>query len=245
MMLCDFNLQKLKALGGELLDKTADAHLATHVIASDGKESIRRTPKLMIAMCKTSNVVSLKWLEDSARQRKVLSTSPYLVLNDTVAEQLYKFDMRQALQNGDALRLQGDTLFRGRHVWVCPGVAGHRAPPEEELKLMITAAGGLWIRSSSNLKLYHDSNTKLNEKDDSTTKLRTKTRKTKKTSNILNPTTTKDTTAAATALIITSDPPTEEQLEQKDVRQALAAGVPHYTTSWLFQCLLCQEFKEG
>jgi hypothetical protein len=228
-------VQKLKALGGQLLETAADAHLATHVIVSDGKESIRRTPKLMIAMCKTSNVVSLRWLEDSARQRRVLSPSQYLVLNDTVAEQLYKFNMRKALQNGDELRQRGDTLFRGRHIWVCPGVAGHRAPPEEEMKLMIAAAGGLWIRSSSNLKLYHD-DIPLNGTETETTNKKLRTVMRTKCDQKENMTT-------RSALIITSDPPTKEQLDQKDVRQAIKAGVPHYTTSWLFQCLLCQEFK--
>lgn len=34
----------------------------TDVIATDGKSKLRRTPKLMICLCKTSNILSLDWL---------------------------------------------------------------------------------------------------------------------------------------------------------------------------------------
>ena len=36
--------------------------LPPDVIASDGKAKLRRTPKLMICICKTSNILSVDWL---------------------------------------------------------------------------------------------------------------------------------------------------------------------------------------
>jgi hypothetical protein len=174
------------------------------VIASDGLESLRRTPKLMIALCKTSNIVSMTWLDDSGKKRKALSTRKYLVLNDTEAERKYKFNMRTTLQNGDILRQEEKTILNGRNVYVCKGVAGNKAPPEGELKLIIDAAGGKWVTASSSLKQLD----------------------------------------ADTAIVITSDPPAKGQLSNKDVFKAVKAGIRHYSTSWLFNCLLCQEFKD-
>lgn len=141
----DCALQKIAALGGIVLETTEEAGTATHVIASNGKESLRRTPKLMIALCKTSEIVTMKWLDDSAKKRKLLSTRKYLLLNDTAAEKKYDFCMGETLQKGDTLRQEGKTLLNGRHIYVCKGVAGKKAPPEEELKLIIGAAGGKWV----------------------------------------------------------------------------------------------------
>ena len=197
-------VQKVKAIGGKILESTAQAVEATHVIASDGVASIRRTPKLMIALCKTSNIISIKWLDDSARKRKALSTRDYLVLDDIEAERKYHFNMRRTLQNGDSLRQRGETIFNGRHIFVCKGVAGSRAPPEDELRLIVDAAGGKWIEGASNLKSFR----------------------------------------AKEALIITSDPPVKGQLTTKDVSNAIREGMRHYSTSWLFNCLLCQQLKD-
>lgn len=145
-------MQKIKAIGGVILDKVEDAASATHVIVTDGKESLRRTPKLMIALCKTSNVVSMKWLDDSAKKRTALAARDYLVLNDKDAECKYNFSMRETLRNGNQLRKEGKTLLDGSPVFVCKGVAGNKAPKEKELKLIIDAAGGRWVSSSSQLK---------------------------------------------------------------------------------------------
>ena len=152
-------IQKIKAIGGDILETTADAMNATHVIASEGDESIRRTPKLMIALCKTSNIVSMKWLEDSAKKRKALPTTQYLVLNDVEAERKYDFNMSNTLQNGDQLRREGHTIFNDCQVFVCKGVAGNKAPPEHELKLIVEAAGGKWIRTLPALKKLDVANT--------------------------------------------------------------------------------------
>lgn len=175
------------------------------MIITDGKERLRRTPKQMIALCSTSNVVSMKWLNDSAKKRKALSTRGYLVLHDKEAENIYSFSMRETLRNGDRLRKQGKTLLDGRRVFVCKGVAGNKAPKEIELKMIINAAGGRWVSSLSQL----------------------------------------NGVASETAIIITSDPPPKSQLSNKEVVKAINNGISHFSTSWLFNSLLCQELKDG
>lgn len=146
-------------------------------------------------------MVNIKWLKDSAKKRKALPTREYLVLNDVEAERKYGFNMRNTLQNGDDLRREGQTILNGCQVFVCKGVAGNKAPPEHELKLIIDAAGGKWIRTLPALKKLDVDN----------------------------------------AIIITSDPPDKGQLSTKNVAKAIEYGILHYTTSWLFNCLLRQE----
>jgi hypothetical protein len=93
------------------------------------------------------------------------------------------------------------TLFAGYSIYICKGVAGHKAPPAKELQLIVEGAGGEWLKSLTKVK-----------KED-----------------------------AKTTLIITSDPPEKKQLNAKDVAKALKAGVRHFTTTWLFDCIISQE----
>jgi len=137
------------SIGGELLEDVEDAHKATHVIAGDDKTSLRRTPKLMIGICRTSNILHINWLIKSAKAREPLPCNDYLLLNDKKAERQYDFVMREALQRGDAMRREGVFLLSGYSVYVCNGVAGNKAPPEKELKLIVDAAGGEWLPSVS------------------------------------------------------------------------------------------------
>lgn len=88
-------IQSIERLGGVLLEKIEDAASATHIIAGDGKASLRRTPKLMIGLCKTTNIVNLEWLVKSAKSRKVLPANNFRLLSDKEAEKQYHFSMRE------------------------------------------------------------------------------------------------------------------------------------------------------
>jgi hypothetical protein len=146
----------VKKIDGILLEDVADAHTATHVIASDGKTSIRRTPKLMIALCRTPNIVSLDWLKKSASRQEALPCDEFLVLDDREAEEQYKFSMRETLERIKSNVKNGSYLLDGWHIYVCAGVAGKKAPPEEELRLITEAAGGSWISSPSSITASPD-----------------------------------------------------------------------------------------
>jgi len=135
----------IKRLGGELLESIEDAHTATHVIASDGKDSIRRTPKLMIGICRTPNIVTKDWLIKSSKAGKALPCAKFLVLHDAEAEKLYDFSMRQTLKNISSNLERGTFLLDGWWIFVCKGVAGNKAPSSEELQRIVEAAGGSWL----------------------------------------------------------------------------------------------------
>jgi len=139
---------KISSIGGELLETIEEAETATHIICSNGKEQMRRTPKLLVGICNTSNLLTSKWLVDSALKRAALPVQSYLVLNDKEFEKKHKFQMRTALANSDRFRQNNTTLLAGRDVFICKGVPGNKAPPEKELKLIVNAAGGKWLSRS-------------------------------------------------------------------------------------------------
>lgn len=145
----------IKRIDGVLLENTEDAVNVTHVIAGSRGSSIRRTPKLMIGLCKTNNIVDLEWLVQSAKQRKVLSSKNFQLVNDKKAEAQYKFSMHSSLQRAGVMRASGQTLFGGYSLFCCRGVAGNKnrgnmTPPSKEFRLILESAGGAWLSSLPN-----------------------------------------------------------------------------------------------
>jgi hypothetical protein len=139
----------IATIGAEFVEKVEDAHTATHIIAGDDETSLRRTPKLMVGMCRTSKIIHMDWLFKSAKARRPLPCNAFLLLEDINAEKQYDFSMREALQRGDELRGKGEFLLSGYWVYVCKGVAGNNAPPAKELELIVDAAGATWLSSIS------------------------------------------------------------------------------------------------
>lgn len=141
----------VKSLKGEIVEKVELAHTATHIIASNGTASLRRTPKLMIGLNFTPNIVSLSWLEMSAKAKKALApTKQHLILSDEEAEEKYDFSMRQTLKTVKKRLKENDKLLGGWSVFVCKGVAGNKAPSTKELQLIVEAAGAIWLTSLKN-----------------------------------------------------------------------------------------------
>jgi hypothetical protein len=137
----------VKSLGAVLLRDHAEAHTATHVIASDGKNKMKRTVKLMISMCRTTNIVTLDWLVQSAKKGVVLPCGDFRV-QDKQAEKVHNFSMGRSLQNLDRHLRKGVLLLSGWAVFVCPGVAGiKKAPPTSDFRLIVEAAGAIWLPS--------------------------------------------------------------------------------------------------
>jgi len=143
----------IKRIGGILVTDAADA---THVIAGSKDTAMRRTPKLMIGLCKTSNIVDLDWLIQSDKQRKVLPSTKFLI-KDKHAEAQYNFDLRTSLMRAGKMRCSGKTLLDGYSVYCCNGVAGNKkkgnmTPPTKEFRMILEAAGAKWITSIPNKK---------------------------------------------------------------------------------------------
>ena len=144
-----FTHQMIETIGALFVDSIEEAHTATHVVASDGR-TMRRTPKLMICICRVSRIVSMEWLEQSAREQRVLDTNDFLLLDDRDAEKKYLFSMKETIRNGILARKKRGGVLGGWFVYICSGVAGNKAPNMKELVLIIEAAGGQVLKTLSN-----------------------------------------------------------------------------------------------
>ena len=142
----------IETIGAEYVESIDEAHTATHVIASDGAATLRRTPKLMICICKVDKILGLDWLEQCAKEQRILDTHDFLLLDDKEAEKRYDFSMKETLRNGLLMRERRGGLFGGWFVYICSGVAGNKAPSLKELNLIIEAGGGQVLSSLSDLK---------------------------------------------------------------------------------------------
>jgi hypothetical protein len=124
-----------------LLEDIKDAPRATVVIAGDETSSIRRTPKLLIGLCNTGAIVGLRWLVESGKAKRALAPADFLLTDDIEAEVKYGFSMQTSIDRSERLRSNDKKVFSGWSVHVCRGVAGNKAPPQEELKLIVQQAG--------------------------------------------------------------------------------------------------------
>lgn len=138
--------QMVKKIGGVFIEKIEDAVKATHVIAASKDVKLKRTPKFMVAISRTSNIVHLDWLIESARKGEALDAQEFLLLDQTEAESQYNFKLSETLARGNTLRDKGTLLLDGIDVFLCNGVAGSvrkgdKTPPETDFRLILEAAG--------------------------------------------------------------------------------------------------------
>jgi hypothetical protein len=110
----------------------------------------------MIAMSVTPNIVTMDWLCRSAKTKSPLPCEKFLI-RDKDFEKHYNFSMEKAY-NRIFSHVKNDTrLLEGWSVFVCPGVAGNKAPPTIELKLIVEAARGSWLtKLAPNPKVSYD-----------------------------------------------------------------------------------------
>jgi hypothetical protein len=123
----------------------------------------------MICVCKTSQILSIRWLERSAKEQRVLNTDDFLILDDREAEETYKFSMKETLENGRKARLERGGVLGEWYVYICPGVAGTNAPSSKELAFVIKATGATLLSSLSESEIYDPTKTIVITSDPSTT----------------------------------------------------------------------------
>ena len=112
----------------------------THVIA----KGFRRTTKLMCAVCAGLHIVVPEFLDECIREGEVVGEEPFL-LKDEIAEatfaekhELSTFSLQASVQ---CARTQ-PALLRSKSVYWADGSASER----EELRLLVEAAGGRWLK---------------------------------------------------------------------------------------------------
>lgn len=165
----------IKAIGADYIESVEEAHAATHVIASDGNDPMRRTSKLMISLCTTSNILKIEWLVESAKAQQILDTDAFLLLDDVVAEKKYGFSMKETIQSGVLARKNIGGVLGGRCVYIyqdavetlCRGVARNKDTILKELHLIIKAAGGSVMELLPNLSSNHHNTVLLTDQTES------------------------------------------------------------------------------
>ena len=91
------------------------------------------TAKVLVAMCSTKNIVSLDWLRQCDAQGQVVPCDDFLLLQ------------KKVIENIDLNLSSGIRILDGWKVFIWKGVAGKKCPNQKELKLIVEAAGGIWI----------------------------------------------------------------------------------------------------
>ena len=127
-------------IGASLIERVEDALYVTHIVAG-GTNGLRRTSMMMIGLCRTTNIIHVDWLWQCFKKRKLLPCSRFLLLSDRVSEKRYSFSIKQTIRNGQERKKEGG-LFFGWKVYFSEGVAGHKAPAEKDLNLIVKAGGG-------------------------------------------------------------------------------------------------------
>ena len=102
-----------------------------------------------MGLCNTRNIVDLEWLSSSLKAKEALPVDEYLMVNDADAEARYGFSMHASLDKAAEMRKKRTRVLTGWYVHVCKGVAGSKAPPENELRLIVEGAGGTWVSSAT------------------------------------------------------------------------------------------------
>ena len=128
-----------------------DINAEFDVLLSD---SLKRTVKLMIAINKGVDILSLNWLVESEKANKLLPTSGYL-LRDEEMEQKLHFTVADVLAK---VRAERQGLFHGRTFYLSKGVV----PAYKELKVVIESAAGRVVTQPSReaLHVFHETKEK-------------------------------------------------------------------------------------
>ena len=133
----------------ELISDLKDAHTATHLISP---MPMKRTPKLLIAMCCTNNIVGIEWLDACMKEGKAVKTRKFQLTRDKEAETKYNFSMADSLKRAAERRHQNKKLLDGFDVFFCRHVAGNtskqnRTPKLSEYRSILEAAGATIVNA--------------------------------------------------------------------------------------------------
>jgi hypothetical protein len=141
-----FRLQGLFGLGVELLDSDTPAEWqeVTHLVVKGGTQP-RRTPKLMVAMCRASYIVSIEWIRQCLAEGLLVECDEFAVVNSNADADPTKQITPLNLERAQELRDNNNYVLAGHGLAICKGVAGNKAPQLKELQSMVEAAGADWL----------------------------------------------------------------------------------------------------
>ena len=112
-------------------DYVDDVNVDFDILVSD---NLRRTVKLMLAINKGADILSIRWLIDSDKEKKLLPLKDY-ILRDEEMEKKLNFSVEEALEK---VRKEEQKLFEGKEFYLSKSVV----PAYKELRVLIESGGG-------------------------------------------------------------------------------------------------------
>lgn len=132
-------------LGGGLANGNRET---THLVMN----TLKRTPKLLCCLPTVRFVLSLRWLEDSIQQNKLLDEQPYLLQNTELERQM-NIEMPKLL-----CMPQREQLFKGKTFYISPSVV----PGRSVLREIVESSGGRVVVQPKSARAIAE----LTQKDD-------------------------------------------------------------------------------
>ena len=111
---------------------------------------LRRTTKLLIAINKGVEILSINWLIESARQNKLLPTQDY-ILRDKEMEKKLNFTIPEILEK---VQSESKGVFAGKSFFLSKAVV----PEYSELKSLIESGGGVIVsyQSKGSINVFNE-----------------------------------------------------------------------------------------
>lgn len=124
-----FFLHSSRLLGGEVVSEN-EPEAATHIVLTE----LKRSYKLLFAMCSADHIVSSKWIVDSAKAGKFLRPDEYaLHSDDKFRSEFRNCDVQAVLKSSTR-----KTLFAGKTFFITPSVR----PEPKSIARLIEFCGG-------------------------------------------------------------------------------------------------------
>lgn len=151
----DSRIEKLvRDIGGDITNEPSS--LVTHCITTP---ELKRTPKLLMSINYGAYVITLDWLEDSAKLGRPIplllneendgdgggddeNTSKKYIVHDSNKERQWNFQLYATLQQS---RRRAGSLLSQLSIYITKGVCGNNAPKADEMKNIILSGGGIWL----------------------------------------------------------------------------------------------------
>jgi len=151
-----------KIPNAEIVVNVKDASKATHVIAaSKDLEKMKRTAKLMAALCssKCKYVLGVEWVEDSGKNSRRMDESNYTLDNKkydkirAASEELYQFEYNTLTNVRKGNASNGTSVFTDYHIYFCDGVIGNKFPKLNEVRQIVSCGQGKILSSLGTMKV--------------------------------------------------------------------------------------------
>ena len=99
-----------------------------------------RTIKLLCAMNFGKHILPFQWLSDCAKRGYIISDFTDYLIAQSGIERKYSFSMKASIQRSLAMRLEGNSLFSGKRIFVAEGLIQHSPGLDSDIVAVLLTA---------------------------------------------------------------------------------------------------------